>query len=68
MSVTFKVVELIDRLHIQKFFMEKDNKVLLNIKFDPAKIESFIDSKLKVHGKGYKPNDFEESCIRDLDF
>jgi len=68
MSVTFKVVQLIDRLRIQKFFMEKDSKVLLNFQFDPSKIENFIDNKLKVHGKKYKPNDFEESCLRDLDF
>lgn len=68
MSVTFKVVQLIDRLRIQNFFMEKDSKVLLNFQFDPSKIEHFIDSKLKGHGKKYKPSDFEESCLRDLDF
>jgi hypothetical protein len=67
MSVTFKVVELIDRLHLQSFFMEKDNKVLLNISLDPTKIERFLDHKLKLNGKHYTPNEFELSCIEDLE-
>jgi hypothetical protein len=67
MSVTFKIVELIDRLHLQNFFMEMDNKVLLNISLDPSKIEKFLDHKLKLNGQNYRPNEFELNCIRDLE-
>ena len=67
MSVTFKIIELIDRLHLQKFFMEKDNKILLNISIDPNRIEELIDRTLKPRGKNYKPNQFELDCINELE-
>lgn len=67
MSITFKVVQLIDRLHLQSFFMEKDNKVLLNLALDPSKIESYLDHKLRLKGKSYQPNEFELKCIQDLE-
>ncbi len=67
MSVVFKVVEIVDRLHLQKFFMEKDNKVLLNLSLDPSKVEEFIDQKLRLKGKNYRPNQFELDCIRELE-
>lgn len=68
MSITLKLVALVDRLHLQNFFMEKDNKVMLNLSFDPNKIESLIDQYFTSKGKAYKPNEFEESCIKDLEY
>lgn len=67
MSTTLKLVELVDKLRLQKFFMEKDNKVMLNLSFDPKKIESILDQVFPTKGKAYEPNDFEKDCIRDLE-
>ena len=68
MSVTLKVVELIDRLHLNNYFIEKDNRVYLKaLEFNPAKLESILDKVIKVKGKDYNPNEFELNCIRELE-
>lgn len=67
MSVTLKVVSLIDKLHLQNFFMEKDNKVMLNFSFNPSQLEDLIDDVLKVEGKSYRPNQFEIDVINELE-
>lgn len=67
MSFTLKMISLIDKLHLQHFFMEKDNKVMLNLTFNPEHIEEMIDEYLKVNGKNYRPNQFEIDIIKDLE-
>lgn len=68
MSVTLKVVELIDRLHLNNYFIEKDNRVHLKaLEFNPAKLESLLDKVIKVKGVDYNPNEFELNCIRELE-
>jgi hypothetical protein len=67
MSITLKVVSLIDKLHLQSFFMEKDNKVMLNLSFNPSAIEDVIDDVLKVDGHAYRPNQFEIDVLSELE-
>jgi len=67
MSITLKLVELVDKLRLQNFFMEKDNKVMLNLSFDPNKIEDILDNVLPNRGQRYQPSDFEKDCIQDLE-
>lgn len=68
MSVTLKVVELIDRLHLNNYFIEKDNRVHLKaLEFNTVKLESLLDKVIKVRGVDYNPNEFELNCIRELE-
>jgi hypothetical protein len=67
MSITLKLVELVDKLHLQNFFMEKENKVMLNFSFNPNRIEDVIDSLLKSKGKTYMPSKLEEDVLSELD-
>lgn len=67
MSITLKVVSLIDKLHLQNFFMEKDNKVMLNLTIRPDHIEEVIDDVLKVDGNAYCPNQFEIDVLKELE-
>jgi hypothetical protein len=67
MSITLRIISLIDKLHLQQFFTEKDNKVLLNLSFDPNHLEQLVDKVLKVDGKEYCPNQFEKDCIKELE-
>ena len=67
MSITLKVVSLIDKLHLQSFFMEKDNKVMLNLSFNPSAIEDVIDDVLKVDGHAYRPSQFEIDVLSELE-
>lgn len=47
--------------------MEKDNKVMLNLTFNPEHIEEVIDDVLKVDGKAYSPNQFEIDVLKELE-
>lgn len=67
MSITLKVISLIDKLQLQQFFTEKDNKVMLNLSFDPKHLEDLIDKILKVDGHEYCPNQFEKDCLKELE-
>lgn len=67
MSITLKLVELVDKLHLQNFFMEKENKVMLNVSFDPSRIEELIDGLLPTKGNSYKPSQFEIDVLKELD-
>ena len=67
MSITLKLVELVDRLHLQSFFMEKENKVMLNLSFNPSRIEDVIDGLLKTKGKSYMPSRLEEDVLSELE-
>lgn len=71
MSITLKVVDLIDRLNIQSYFLEKENKLQftpIKISFDSIKIERRIESLIKVNGNSYKMNQFEKDILKELDF
>jgi NAD-specific glutamate dehydrogenase len=67
MSITLKLVALVDKLQLQNFFMEKENKVMLNLSFDPSRIEDLIDSVLSTKGHSYKPSKFELDVLNELD-
>lgn len=67
MSITLKVVSLIDKLRLQNFFMEKDNQVMLNLSFNPSAMEDLIDDVFKVDGASYRPNQFEIDVINELE-
>lgn len=71
MSITLKLVDLVDRLKIQQFFIEKEDKTyFLPLKFqiNGEKIESTLDRMIKVKGRSYQMNDFEKQCLEELDF
>ena len=68
MSLTIKLVSLIDKLRLQSFFVQQDNKVMLNLSINPEKIEEFIDDTFKVNGKKYQPNQLEVDVMKELDF
>lgn len=71
MSVTLKVVNLIDKLKVQNFFVEKDNKTYfspIHIKINADILEKSIDKVFSPKGKAYKKNELVEQMLRDLDF
>jgi len=68
MSITLKIVNLIDKLRLQRFFMEEDNKVMLNFILSPDHIEDLIDDTLKVDGKTYSPSQFEMEVLKELEW
>lgn len=69
MTITMRVVNLVDKLRLQNFFIEKDNKVHLKfVEFSPARVEEALDNIFRTKGKKYKPNDFEKEVLRELDF
>ena len=67
MSITLKLVALVDKLHLQSFFMEKENKVMLNLTFDPSRLEDIINGLLPTKGHSYKPSKFELDVLSELD-
>ena len=67
MSITIKVVNWVDKLKLQNFFVEKDNRVILNLSFNPEKVERLLDKVLPVHGRAYQPNQFELDCLNELE-
>ena len=69
MTLTMRVVNLVDKLRLQKFFVEKDNKAHLKfVEFSPARIEEALDKIIRTKGKAYRPNQFEKDCLKELDF
>lgn len=68
MSVTLKIVELVDRFKLTHYFIESNNKVHLRLlEFDPQKVEVLLDKVIKSKGKAYQASDFELNCIRELE-
>lgn len=68
MSITTKMVELVDKLRLNHFFIEENNRVHLKFtEFNPQKLEGLLDSLIKIKGKSYDPNEFELNCIRELE-
>ncbi len=69
MTITMRVVNLVDKLRLQSFFIEKDNKVHLKfVEFSPTRIEEALDKIFRTKGKAYTPNQLEKEVLRELDF
>jgi hypothetical protein len=71
MSITLKVVDLLDKLNVQSYFLEKESKLQftpIRISFDSIKIEKVLEKLIKVNGKTYKMNQFEKDILTELDF
>lgn len=71
MSITLKIVNLIDRLKLQHYFIEKNNKTYftpINISFSEDKLESILDKVIRTKGNAYKMNDLEKEVLKELDF
>lgn len=71
MSITLRVVNFIDRLHLQNYFMEKENTLLfapIRISLNEKILERKIDQLFKLKGKPYAINEFEKNCLKELDF
>ena len=71
MSITLKIVDLMDKLKIQNYFVERDNRTYftpVRIKFNSSSIESFIDKVINVDGRAYQMNELEEKVLKELDF
>lgn len=71
MSITVKVVELVDKLGLNHFFIEKNNRLYfspIKIRLNKDLLESSIDRFLKTKGRAYKPNDLEKDVLKELDF
>lgn len=66
---TMKIVNLVDKLKLQNFFVEKDNKAHFKFaEFSPARLEELLDRVLRTKGKAYQPDEFEKQCLKELDF
>lgn len=71
MSITLRIVELLDRLKVQNYFLERNNKTYftpIKIHFNHNQIEVIADKIFKVNGKPYQMNDLEKNVLKDLDF
>jgi hypothetical protein len=71
MSITLKIVEIIDKLRVQNYFVEKNNKTYftpINIQLSTEHIETIIDKVFKTNGNAYKMNEFEKEILKELDF
>tara|TARA_B100001971_G_C18268008_1_gene596124 strand:+ start:56902 stop:57114 length:213 start_codon:yes stop_codon:yes gene_type:complete len=68
MSITLKMVELVDKLRLTQLFIEENNRVHLKFtEFNPQKLEVLLDAFIKTRGKEYNPDEFELNCIRELE-
>jgi hypothetical protein len=69
MHLTMKVVNVVDKLHLNDLFKEVQGEVILNlVKFNPKKVEKLIDTVLKSNGKNYEQNELEKKVLKELDF
>ena len=71
MSITIKVVEVIDKLRLNHYFVEKNNRTYfspIKIRFNTVLIENLIERVINVDGKAYKPNQLERDILKELDF
>ena len=70
-SITLKVVDLLDRLKVQSYFVEKNDRTYftpIHVKFDPNKLEIILDKIIKVKGNSYKMNKMEKQVLEELEF
>ncbi|MFT6633330.1 MAG: hypothetical protein ACJAS4_003300 [Bacteriovoracaceae bacterium] len=71
MSITLRVVDLLDRLKVQRFFIERNQRTYftpIRISFNQAQLEKISDRLFKVKGNAYKMNDLEKEILEELDF
>lgn len=71
MSLTLRIVEILDRLHVEKYFIEKDHEVYfrpLVVKVNTNAIRNTFNKICNVDGNTYITNDFEKKVLEELDF
>lgn len=71
MGITLRVVSLIDKLHLQNYFVEREDRVFfapIRISLNERILEQKLDHLFKLKGKAYKMNQFEKNCLKELDF
>lgn len=71
MSITMRIVNLIDRLKLNQYFIEREDKAYfspIHIKINTRSIENFIDHLVKVDGRPYRPNEMEKEVIKELEY
>lgn len=69
MTLTMRIVNLVDKLRLQNLFVEENNRTHLKLmEFSPAKLEEALDKVLRTKGKSYRPSNFERDVLEDLDF
>lgn len=71
MSITMRIVEVVDKLRLNQYFVQKDNRTYfspIHIKLNAEVIEKGIDSIIGAKGKPYKPNELEKQVLKELDF
>lgn len=71
MSITLRVIQIIDRLKLQNYFVEKDDRIMfapIRISLNEKTLERKIDKTFKLKGRPYQADEFEVSCLKDLDF
>lgn len=69
-SITLKVCYLVDRLKLQSFFIEKNEKVVftpIHIQINIEKIEKLTDFVLSAKGRPYQANQFEKDILAELE-
>lgn len=68
MTLTAKIVNFLDKVKIEKLFIEDDKKVSLKlISFNPQFIEKSLNKVLKTNGHFYHMSDFEKEVLRELE-
>ena len=71
MSLTLKLIYLIDKFKLGHYFAEEKKTGHIGIKvfeFDPAKLEKRIDQIIKTKGHAYAPNELEQKIMEELNF
>lgn len=68
MTLTTKIIHLIDKLKIEKLFIEEDKKVSVKfLSFNPKRLEKAIDQLLATNGRFYHMNEFEKEILKELE-
>ena len=71
MSITIKIVEIVDKLKLNHYFVQKNNSTYfrpITIKLNTDLIEKAVDKVMKAKGKSYKPSQLEKDVLKELDF
>jgi hypothetical protein len=69
MSLTQKLIEWIDKLHVQNFFIQEDDKVYIKIgAIDLKKLEDWLDKTLDIEGQFYETSELEEEIMSELNY
>lgn len=71
MSITYKIVNVVDKLKLDHYFIEKNNITYfspIRIQLNTDVVEKLVNSFIKVKGREYIPNQFEKDVLKELDF